>query len=276
MMKRSYPILMILSLWLFTACATIENQLPYRFSSRSSHSSQTGLKTMGYSVQVGAFGNVNNAARLSNTMSDLGAYYYKQDTGLYKVRFGNYNSWSSAYSKALALKEKGLINDFYIVRPVEYNIVRYADKGDNYLRGKLAQTASNFIGVPYKWGGTSASEGFDCSGLTQAIYQLNGLDLPRASRDQFQIGQPVPRDNLEIGDLVFFNRGGSGGVNHVGIYVGENRFIHAPGNGQTIRTDTLDKDYYRRSYMGARRYMADSSRSSQRSQSKNRQADSSD
>lgn len=269
MIKRTCPIMVILCLWMLTGCATFENQTA-KFSSKTSTNPQGRLKTMGYSVQVGAFGNVNNAAKLTGNMSELGAYYYKQDSGLYKVRFGNYKSFSTAYAKALALKEKGIINDFYIVKPVEYTVVRHAGKGDNYLRGKLVQTASNFIGVPYKWGGTSAREGFDCSGLTQAVYQLNGLDLPRASREQFEVGQPVGRDDLVVGDLVFFNRGGRGAVNHVGIYVGENRFIHAPGNGQTIRSDTLDKDYYRRSYVGARRYVADSSKLDLRPQTKSR------
>ncbi len=257
MIKRTYPIMLLLFSLNLTACATFENSSS-KPASQNAIKQQTSLKTMGYSVQVGAFGNVNNAAKLTGTMADLGAYYYKQETGLYKVRFGNYKTYNAAYCKALALKEKGVINDFYIVKPIEYTVVRYAGKGGSYVQNKLAQTASNFIGVPYKWGGTSANEGFDCSGLTQAIYQYNGLDLPRSSREQFEVGRPIGRSDLAVGDLVFFNRGGRGG----------NRFIHAPGNGQTIRTDTLDKDYYRRSYVGARRYVADSSRTELLPQSK--------
>jgi cell wall-associated NlpC family hydrolase len=86
------------------------------------------------------------------------------------------------------------------------------------------------------------------------VYQLNGLDLPRTSREQFAAGNPVERTSLEKGDLLFFSRGG-GKVSHVGIYTGDGRFIHAAGRGQRIRTDILSKGRYGRMYVGARSYL---------------------
>ncbi|MFZ5565019.1 MAG: C40 family peptidase, partial [Thermodesulfobacteriota bacterium] len=125
--------------------------------------------------------------------------------------------------------------------------------GEGYLREEIIKTARSFIGLPYLWGGTSADTGFDCSGLAMAVYRLNGLDLPRSSAEQYEKGEPVSRGDLEKGDLVFFSAGGK--INHVGIYVGEGRFIHAPGRGKTVRYDSLDLSYFRNGFRGARSYM---------------------
>ena len=114
-------------------------------------------------------------------------------------------------------------------------------------------TAERFIGVPYRWGGESTVDGFDCSGLTMVVYQLNGLDLPRTSAEQWRAGRPVDRDEMNRGDLVFFaTRGGR--VSHVGIYLGGDTFLHAPSRGNPIQTASLSSDYYRARYVGARAY----------------------
>jgi len=117
------------------------------------------------------------------------------------------------------------------------------------------ETAEGFIGLPYQWGGASAEEGFDCSGLTMAVYQLNGLSLPRSSQDQYTMGAPVERAGLAKGDLVFFATKGREKVSHVGVYVGDNRFIHAPGKGKSIRVDSLSDRYFTTRYVGARKYL---------------------
>jgi len=87
------------------------------------------------------------------------------------------------------------------------------------------------------------------------VYRLNGLNLPRSSRQQWKAGKPVLRGQLSKGDLVFFATSGWKKVSHVGIYKGNNKFIHASGSGNKIRTDSLSGKYYKRRYVGARTYL---------------------
>jgi len=85
-------------------------------------------------------------------------------------------------------------------------------------------------------------------------YRLNGLELPRSSGEQYRVGRPVPRAQLRPGDLVFFAISGSR-ISHVGIYVGDGRFIHAPRRGKPVAVSRLDDNYYRKRYVGARTYL---------------------
>jgi cell wall-associated NlpC family hydrolase len=114
---------------------------------------------------------------------------------------------------------------------------------------RVAQTAQQFIGVPYRWGGAS-DRGFDCSGLVQYTLARVGVHVGRTSYDQYQEGQAVGRSDLEPGDLVFFNTDGPG-ASHVGIYIGNSRFINATPTG--VRTDSLGSGYWGSHYVGARR-----------------------
>ncbi len=107
--------------------------------------------------------------------------------------------------------------------------------------------------MPYLWGGTTGA-GFDCSGLTMAVYRLNGLQMPRSSREQFARGTPVPLGEARRGDLVFFTTNRAGTVSHVGIYVGGNTFIHAPKHGRNITREKL-AGYYREHLVGVRSYL---------------------
>jgi cell wall-associated NlpC family hydrolase len=116
-------------------------------------------------------------------------------------------------------------------------------------------TAERFMGAEYSWGGTSSDDGFDCSGLARAIYQLNGLSLPRSAAEQFRAGTEVSRDQLLKGDLVFFTASPNRTISHVGIYVGEASFIHAPGKDRKIRKDSLEGDYFKEHFSGARTYL---------------------
>jgi hypothetical protein len=214
------------------------------------------IPRLGYAVQVGAFSDVNNAARLTESLRQQGldATYLVARAGLYKVRFGNFPTKEAARRRADGLKSKGVIEEFYIVRPEEYAAYKKDAYGESYLREEITTTARSFIGLPYLWGGTSAGTGFDCSGLAMAVYRINGFDLPRSSGEQYEKGEPVSRDNLAKGDLVFFSNAG-GKINHVGIYAGEGRFIHAPGRGKTVRYDSLDLPYFRNAFRGARSYV---------------------
>jgi cell wall-associated NlpC family hydrolase len=215
------------------------------------------LARLGYTIQVGAFSDVENAARLTEQLQARGldATYFVARAGLYKVRFGNYPSKAVASQKAESLKSSGLIDEFYVVNPDEYAVAKQQKYGDMYIREELIKTAESFVGVPYLWGGTSPNTGFDCSGLSMTVYQLNGLDLPRSSKEQYEAGTPVEKNDLLKGDLVFFATSGKNKVAHVGIYVGDGRFIHAAGKGKNIRVDHLSKSFYKKTYLGGRTYI---------------------
>ncbi|UCG77204.1 MAG: C40 family peptidase [Nitrospirota bacterium] len=208
-----------------------------------------------YSVQVGAFSELGNAARYTESLKDKGidAYYFLYKTGMYKVRFGDYGTKEKALSRAEKLRLAGVISDYYIVSPEEYSIAKRDKFGDKYLRDRIISTAKSFLGTPYKWGGSSR-RGLDCSGLTMTVYKINGMKLPRSSSRQYKKGDPVERKDLRKGDLVFFATNGGRKVSHVGIYTGYNSFIHAPNKGKGVQIDSLSKSYYAKNYVGARRY----------------------
>lgn len=215
------------------------------------------LARMGYTIQTGAFAKAENAAKFTEELKAQGldATYFVARTGLYKVRFGNYDKREDALSAAQILKSMGVIGDFYIVNPEEYAVTKSTIKGEAYLRDELVKAAKSFIGVPYLWGGASAEDGFDCSGLTMTVYQLNGLNLPRTSSEQYSEGVPIDRCDLQKGDLVFFATAGKGKISHVGVYIGDGKFIHAPRRGKTIGIDSLSKDYFGKCFIGGRNYL---------------------
>lgn len=215
------------------------------------------LPRLGYTIQVGAFRKIDNALRLTEDLRGQGieAYHFVHPSGLYKVRFGNYPSFSTARQKAAFLLAKGVIHEFYIVKPEDFRSAGDVHDAEMHLRRKIVRTARRFIGVPYKWGGTSSKEGFDCSGLAMVVYQLNGLDLPRTSREQYRAGRLIQRKALKPGDLVFFRTGWRRRVSHVGIYAGNNSFIHAPKHGRAITTTPMSNDYFATRFVGARSYL---------------------
>ena len=117
---------------------------------------------------------------------------------------------------------------------------------------EVVELAEEFLGTPYRSGGTSTN-GVDCSGLTYAVYKEVGVKLPRSSDDQARVGEPVSRDELAPGDLVFFGSGRN--VSHVGIYAGDGEFIHASTSAHSVRVDRLDTKYFDRRFVTARRVM---------------------
>nr|WP_269495397.1 C40 family peptidase [Castellaniella sp. S9] len=117
----------------------------------------------------------------------------------------------------------------------------------------LVSTAMTFLGVKYRYGGDSPGEGFDCSGLVAyAAEKSLGLKLPRSARDMAREGISVNRNELRRGDLVFFNTRGHRN-SHVGIYVGDHKFVHAPRTGAKVRVESMNVAYWRKRYNGARR-----------------------
>lgn len=215
------------------------------------------LPRMGFSIQVGAFSDIDNAVRLTRSLQQRGinAYHFLHSSGLYKVRFENYGTQIAARKRAEDLKGRGIIEAYYIVNPQDYAAAKGQRDGDVELREALVTTARRYVGVPYRWGGESPRTGFDCSGLTMVVYRINGLDLPRSSRQQWKAGIAINRHQLRKGDLVFFATRGGSKVSHVGIYAGGNKFLHAPGRGHRIQTSSLSSKYYRARFVGARTYL---------------------
>ena len=117
----------------------------------------------------------------------------------------------------------------------------------------LIMNAMSLIGVGYRWGGTSPSTGMDCSGFMQYIFRKSmNINLPRTSSEMAQIGTQISRSALQVGDMVFFNTAGRR-ISHVGMYIGDNRFIHAPRKGKSIEITSLENKYWNSKYVTARR-----------------------
>lgn len=121
---------------------------------------------------------------------------------------------------------------------------------------EVLMRAIGLVGTPYRYGGNTPQSGFDCSGLVDFVFlDAAGLSLPRSTRELIAMDAPKVRPaDLRPGDLLFFNPGG-GATSHIGIYVGEGRFVHAPSSGGTVRLDVLDERYWQRYYQGARRVL---------------------
>ena len=118
---------------------------------------------------------------------------------------------------------------------------------------ELVVNAMGFLGVPYRRGGTEADTGFDCSGFVRSMFEQSvGLVLPRRARDQAAVTEKIDKKDLEPGDLVFFNTMRQT-FSHVGIYVGDNKFIHSPKPGQQVRVEDMRQAYWERRFTGARR-----------------------
>lgn len=137
--------------------------------------------------------------------------------------------------------------------PVESAAERAASIGSDVVFRALAM-----LGVPYHYGGDNVLQGFDCSGLVHRVFaDLLNIDLPHRSDQLGRQGRPVARDELEAGDLLFFNTRGKHANSHVAIYIGDGRFVHAPGRGTMVRIDELDEPYWQRRFNGARRIVGD-------------------
>jgi len=125
------------------------------------------------------------------------------------------------------------------------------NRQDSVLKLKLQNLIAQEMGKPYRWGGIGP-DGYDCSGLVYSIYGKLGISLPRTSRSQSAVGTYVAKEDLTYGDLVFFARDGRN-INHVGIYIGNGEFVHAPQSGDVVKITTLMSGYYANSYYTARR-----------------------
>jgi len=253
--------LLIIAVFVNTGCAT-----------QMKPDTAAGISRLGYSIQVGAFADVKNAERLTTKLQSKGieAFYFRKDSGVYVVRFGDYRGRDAAKKGAEKLVAEKLIDGYFIAspdavfkkithatRPVEPRktdpVPNRRTAPTNDMGGIAARTAERFVGIPYRWGGDNVVEGMDCSGFVRAVYNLCGINIPRTSAEQFRVGDRVERDALLDGDLVFFGSS-QDKINHVGIYVGNGRFVHAPRRGDEIKVSTIDEKYFSDRFIGAKRY----------------------
>jgi cell wall-associated NlpC family hydrolase len=130
-----------------------------------------------------------------------------------------------------------------------FDLASVQRKGSVFER--MLHTAASQIGTRYRSGGCDPNTGFDCSGFTTWVFNRYGIHLPRSSREQYQVGKEVARNSLRKGDLVFFRS--RRGINHVGIYLEDGKFIHSASNGKTVIISHLEEDYWRTHYAGGRR-----------------------
>jgi hypothetical protein len=143
--------------------------------------SESYTPRMGYAIQAGAFSSLDNAVRFTDTLKGLGldAYYFLHESGLYKVRFGNYTSRELALANAKELKAKGYISDYYIVTPEDYPWGKAGERSDpETIRRGIIKAAKSYLHIPYRYGRTTAEQGLDSSRLAMPVYRLNGINLP--------------------------------------------------------------------------------------------------
>lgn len=277
MIFRTHVILLLLSLSVVTAHAA----------------KSTGISRLGHAIQMGAFADVRNAERFTAKLQAKGieAFYFRKDNGVYAVRFGDFPTREKARAAAKKLVSEHLISSYYIAPPND--VVFTAPKGPGWQKAPpqeirstgdrlqpvvpaespakpeipaakpakdtkdmgaiAARTAERFVGIPYRWGGDNVVDGMDCSGFVRAVYNLCGLSIPRTSRDQFKAGDSVHKTDLRDGDLVFFGSSADK-INHVGIYVGGGKFVHAPRRGEEIKITSVTESYFEKRFVGARRY----------------------
>jgi cell wall-associated NlpC family hydrolase len=153
----------------------------------------------------------------------------------------------SDISKTLLLKSTPA-KTIFAAMECAFSIFR--DTANSYysIRSNIINKACNYIGVSYRYG-QSSEKGFDCSGYVKFIFQNFGLALPHSSYAQYKISKRLDPNETQYGDLVFFITRGKV-VSHVGIYLGNNQFIHSPGRGRTVSIDSLDAEYYKKHLVG--------------------------
>jgi len=160
------------------------------------------------------------------------------------------------------IKERGLINQItdQLSQQISQQLSGPLQTARSNFGGKASELviqAMGLLGVPYKRGGISEEKGFDCSGFVRHMFEKSvGLVLPRRAEEQAKVTEEINRSELKPGDLVFFNTM-KRTFSHVGIYVGDGKFIHAPRPGKSVRVDDMREAYWQKRFNGARRVQSD-------------------
>jgi cell wall-associated NlpC family hydrolase len=216
----------------------------------------TNLYSQYYYIHAGTFRDKESAM---NLMVYLASRNYPVSLNLdntYKVNVGPYEDKEKADFVALKLASEENISVNLVDLSEDKTILAEASDMDisEEVVSELINIAFEFLGVTYKYGGMDPEKGIDCSFFMQTVYSSLGTVLPRTSRLQFKIGKKIKRDDLIPGDLVFFKKYPNGSrISHVGMYIGNDEFIHASYGAKKVTISSLNEIYFKKRFMGARR-----------------------
>lgn len=177
----------------------------------------------------------------------IASFNAEADTTAVSTKSVVLNTAELKVNKVIVAPKKEVVTSRVKTQNSSFNISRGSTSSN-----EVVNYAYNFLGKPYVYG-ASGPNAFDCSGLTSYVFRQLGVNLPRTSSSQFGVGMKVSRENLQPGDLVFFNTYSS--ISHVGIYIGGGEFIHASSTGKPVMISNLNEGYYNSRYAGARRVM---------------------
>lgn len=252
---RKLTVWTILAVWAFNmarADTTLSIELPIRppepprlATSRSAPPSRTEPKR---SQAIGRLGVTVNPAPIYATRSTASRLYARCESLTYLAVTHEVGAW---YGVLMADGSVGWIPRQH-VRLLDYEVVPASPTATGALGERIVQTALRFLGIPYRWGGTSFN-GLDCSGFVQKVFALNGIRLPRLGRHQAQVGTPIPDLSLvQPGDRLYF-RSSKRPISHTGIYIGNGYFIHAASSRGRVAIDRITDPKYLRTLVGIRR-----------------------
>lgn len=171
----------------------------------------------------------------------------KEDKAKQAEKIAELKAEENKFAVELAEENKKINETMERIKKIRASIPKYTPSrgAASYSSDAVVAYASNFLGTPYVWGGTSPQPGFDCSGFTSYVYRHFGISLPRVSASQATVGTAVDKSDLQPGDLVFFKKPGRA-IHHVGIYVGDGAYIHSPQTGDKVKISILTSrsDFY--------------------------------
>jgi murein DD-endopeptidase len=157
--------------------------------------------------------------------------------------------------KQIKISSTVAVMAFFLVLSACGSSHKYSSSKAIAAKQAVIKTAKKMLGVKYRYGGTSPSRGFDCSGLVQYSHRQAGIKIPRTTSQQYKAAKRISRRYLRAGDLVFFKTTPSRSVSHVGIYLGNNKFIHAPSSGKHVKISSMKEKYWRKRFTGAGRVL---------------------
>lgn len=171
----------------------------------------------------------------------------KEDKAKQAEKIAELKAEENKFSAELAEERKKINDTMERIKKIRASVPKYTPSrgAAAYSSDAVVAFASNYLGTPYVWGGSSPQPGFDCSGFTSYVYRHFGISIPRVAAAQATVGTAVARDDLQPGDLVFFKKPGRA-IHHVGIYVGDGAYIHSPQTGDVVKISILTSrsDFY--------------------------------
>jgi len=192
---------------------------------------------------------------------DTKVYVFYEEDGWYYIEYKDKKGWVSAEYIKLSENSGSSSDDNSSTPDTSENNSSTENNNVSTVSSKqleVVEYAKKFLGIKYTWGGQSPSEGFDCAGLVKYVYKHFDISLPGGATSQSKHGKVISKSELEPGDLVFFKSPSfNTPIGHVGIYVGDGNFIHAPSKGEVVRIETMNSNYYTKYYVTARRLLSE-------------------